>query len=289
MCQADEPITGDASAPSAFQSEDSAEAESGKCFITLVFEWTDAVSKVDYWNDSALGPALGAATGNLLHVNDILEQALAEIAHGCSDAEDIAQDALDKANAHVRSQMNLHPRRRQTEEPCKGDERTAPSAERQPDNKGATMTIKKKLGQIDYEVFHSEYPNDKIIEIITDKITDYYVAGYGHIPTGDVIAKDIIQTLSSSGYIICQASDAETGTGSAPQAAFQFIAFAEAAMVPALLAAAKHGLPPDVQELLVHGDAARGIPSGILIHMLRAAANSPRQLEEAQADTATED
>ncbi len=98
----------------------------------------------------------------------------------------------------------------------------------------------------------------------------------------------VLTALSSSGYIICQAGDAETDTGSAATP-FQFIAFAEAAMVPALLAAAKYGLPPDVQELLIHGNATRGIPSGILIHMLRAAATAPGQLEEAQADTATED
>lgn len=38
-----------------------------------------------------------------------------------------------------------------------------------------------------------------------------------------------------------------------------------------LLTAAKHGLPADVQELLVYGDATRGIPSGILDKMLTTA------------------
>jgi hypothetical protein len=55
--------------------------------------------------------------------------------------------------------------------------------------------------------------------------------------------------------------------------------FAELALVPALIEASRLGLPADIQELLVHGDASRGIPSGILLKMFRAA-NAQSQIEE---------
>ena len=83
-----------------------------KCYISFVFEWTDAVSATNAFEDSQFGPALGVATGNLLRMNDIMEEALREIANGTCDAEDLAQDALGKIDAHIVEQMNLHPRRR---------------------------------------------------------------------------------------------------------------------------------------------------------------------------------
>lgn len=42
-------------------------------------------------------------------------------------------------------------------------------------------------------------------------------------------------------------------------------------VVAVLMTAAKHGLPTDVQELLLYGDATRGIPAGILAKMLATA------------------
>src|SRR5688572_5320644 len=41
--------------------------------------------------------------------------------------------------------------------------------------------------------------------------------------------------------------------------------------VAALVAAARLGLPVDVQELLLHGDPSRGIKPGILPHMIAVA------------------
>jgi hypothetical protein len=94
-------------------------------YITLVFEWTEAVSKLGY-NDTHLGEAVAVATGNLLTVNGILEDALGDIANGSCDAEDLAQDALDKANEHVLKHMRISPEaRRQIEEGWKPDTATA--------------------------------------------------------------------------------------------------------------------------------------------------------------------
>lgn len=100
-----------------------------KCYITFVFEWTEAVSATNAFEGSQFGPAFGAATGNLMRVNDILEEALREIANGTCDAEDIAQDALDQMQAHTVQQMNLHPRRRKIEEAeqREADERSQPA------------------------------------------------------------------------------------------------------------------------------------------------------------------
>jgi hypothetical protein len=42
-------------------------------------------------------------------------------------------------------------------------------------------------------------------------------------------------------------------------------------VISALIEAARLGLPADVQEVLVHGNAMRGIPAGILPKMLLAA------------------
>lgn len=43
------------------------------------------------------------------------------------------------------------------------------------------------------------------------------------------------------------------------------------ALISALLVGSRLGLPVDVQELLVHGDASRAIPAGILKKMVAAA------------------
>lgn len=45
----------------------------------------------------------------------------------------------------------------------------------------------------------------------------------------------------------------------------------DAAVIAALIEAAKLGLPPDIQEVLVRGNASRGIRAGILPKMLAAA------------------
>ena len=44
-----------------------------------------------------------------------------------------------------------------------------------------------------------------------------------------------------------------------------------AAAVAALTALAEHGIPPDIQELLIFGNAARGIAPGALSKALKAA------------------
>jgi len=43
-------------------------------------------------------------------------------------------------------------------------------------------------------------------------------------------------------------------------------------IVKALIILARHGVPPDVQALIVHGDASQGVPPGALQAVLKACA-----------------
>ena len=103
MCQADNGVKGTPSSASPLQSGLSADATK---YITFVFPWTQKVSGTNAFRDSQFGPACGAATGNLLWMSDVFEEALGEIASGCSDAEEVAQDALDKVHEYIRQQMD---------------------------------------------------------------------------------------------------------------------------------------------------------------------------------------
>lgn len=83
---------------------------SEKKYFTAVFEWTDAYEKSGnpFTTDiHSWGPAVGLATGNLMYQSEIYENALGEIAHnsGHSECAEIAQKAIDDANAYIRKQI----------------------------------------------------------------------------------------------------------------------------------------------------------------------------------------
>ncbi len=135
--------------------------------------------------------------------------------------------------------------------------------------------------------------NEKIIEIITDKITDWYVADQDHMPSGSEIAKDILQALSSSGYIICQASDAETGEAVSRKSALQSDDGADAlkeALFRQTQLREQYQEEVDCVTMFLDGNGvSKGDAAGQFSLVGRITEFAKRQLEEAQADTATED
>lgn len=63
----------------------------------------------------------------------------------------------------------------------------------------------------------------------------------------------------------------------------------EVRLVVPLLALAEAGIPPDIQELLVHGNPSRGVPPGALVKALTAFADEARLAERAKAAKVAQD
>lgn len=111
--------------------------------------------------------------------------------------------------------------------------------------------------------------------LCADRMNDWNILQFASI-----VSAALLQAFEE-GKLLCQATVTAGGTASSSALPpLQTTAFAEAVLVPVLLEAAKRGLPADVQELLLHGNPDRGVQSGILLHMLRAAQHAGRQIEE---------
>jgi hypothetical protein len=145
--------------------------------------------------------------------------------------------------------------------------------------------------------------NDKIIEVIQSSLARYAQTlpenseAFGLLYSHRVgAATAVLTALSSSGYIICQAGDAETGEGSAATPS-QLGGSGDAVLDAEIVRV--HTVLLERLKLKYAGDCKCGncflVPGDIIMNAANLISYSLprptvlRQLEEAQADTATED
>jgi hypothetical protein len=138
--------------------------------------------------------------------------------------------------------------------------------------------------------------NDKIIEVLRAALRKSVLSIGDSDQSRLGIVEQMAQALSSSGYIICQASDAETGTGSAASPS-QLGGSGDAVLDAEIVRV--HTVLLERLKLKYAGDCKCGncflVPGDIIMNAANLISYSLprptvlRQLEEAQADTATED
>lgn len=79
-------------------------------YFTLVYEHTERFAAHNpFTTETPWGVAIGASVGDLMHEIDVLAEALRKISCGSSDAEVIAQDALDEVENYIIEQRNIQP------------------------------------------------------------------------------------------------------------------------------------------------------------------------------------
>jgi len=127
-----------------------------------------------------------------------------------------------------------------------------------------TDPYEKKAREIADSVLHGKFYFPALVPAIASALEEAYKAGRESEAT--------MWELARAGQEIdmCHDRPEQVGQSVSAQAPLQTASGREAqdAVTVATITAARAGLPADVQELLIYGNASQGIPAGILEKML---------------------